>query len=339
MNNFSEGYNIENRRYTGSKAKLSEWILELIKKECSGEVFLDIFAGTGIISAKASNYFRKLIINDFLYSNFIVYNAFFGMENWAKEKLKKIVEKYNKLNPKEINENYFSLNFGGKYFSYNNAKIIGYIRENIEQIKNQLSEKEYAILIASLVYSVDKLANTVGHYDAYRKKIPKENNFEFRLIKPIKTDAIIFRKDSNELAKEITADVVYIDPPYNSRQYSRFYHLLETLTKWDKPKLYGTALKPFPENMSDYCRVKASKVFSDLIKDLKCKFIVVSYNNTYDSKSNSSKNKITLGEIENILRKKGKTKIFKKNHKYFNSGKTSFDNHQEFIFITKVDKK
>ena len=76
---------------------------------------------------------------------------------------------------------------------------------------------------------------------------------------------------------------------------------------------------------------------SKKIKDLNCKYIVVSYNNTYNSKSNSSRNKIELEEIKSILEEKGKTKIFKKNHKHFNAGNTSFDNHQEFIFITRVN--
>ena len=106
--------------------------------------------------------------------------------------------------------------------------------------------------------------------------------------------------------------MVYIDPPYNSRQYSRFYHVLETLTKWDKPKLYGVALKPDPENMSDYCRANAKEKFAELVRDIDAQFLVVSYNNTYDSKSNSSKNKITLQEIEKILQAKGKTKVFEK---------------------------
>jgi adenine-specific DNA-methyltransferase len=51
-------------------------------------------------------------------------------------------------------------------------------------------------------------------------------------------DVSIFNQDTNVLAKNIKADIVYIDPPYNSRQYSRFYHVLENLTKWQKPKLY-----------------------------------------------------------------------------------------------------
>ena len=108
-----------------------------------------------------------------------------------------------------------------------------------------------------------------------------------RLIHPLDIDKLsIFREDTNLLAKKIKTDIVYIDPPYNSRQYSRFYHILETLTKWDNPKLYGVALKPELENMSDYCRESAKSRFSELVNDINTKHLVVSYNNTYTSKSN-----------------------------------------------------
>lgn len=331
-------YNIENRRYTGSKAKLADWIIKLIDDNCVGNVFLDIFAGTGVISAKATDFFDKIIINDFLYSNYLIYVAFFGKENWDKDKLGKITKKYNKLNSQKLNSNYFSINFGGKYFSEDNAKIIGYIRENIEHIKTRLSVKEYSILIASLIYSVDCIANTVGHYDAYIKKKPTNKKFNFKLINPIFSNVKIYNCDANQLAKKVKADVVYIDPPYNSRQYSRFYHLLDNLATWEKPKLYGDALKPEPKNMSDYCRKNAVNVFNDLIVNLNCKYIVVSYNNTYNSKSNSSRNKIELKMIEKILNQKGKTKIFKKSHAFFNTGNTEFKNHEEFVFITEVCK-
>lgn len=92
-------------------------------------------------------------------------------------------------------------------------------------------------------------------------------------IEPLKTKNVsIFRKDANLLAKEIETDIAYIDPPYNSRQYSRFYHVLENLTQWKKPKLYGTALKPDPENMSDYCRVQAKQRLAELINDFCFKY-------------------------------------------------------------------
>ena len=78
--------------------------------------------------------------------------------------------------------------------------------------------------------------------------------------------------------------------------------------------LSGEALKPPVENMSEYCRVKAKVIFADLILKLKCKYIVVSYNNTYASKSKTSQNKIQLKDIKEILEKKGSAKIFEKKY-------------------------
>ena len=330
-------YKLENRRYIGSKQKLTTWLFSVIKKECQGTTFADLFAGTGIVGAMATKHFEKVILNDFLFSNNIIYQAFLGTGKYNQEKINNIIDNYNNINHKDLDENYFSENFGGKYFSQNSAKIIGFIRENIEENRKNLTEKEYHILIASLLYSIDKIANTVGHYDAFFKRKSIEDVFFINPITPLKTKNIsIFRKDTNILAKEIKADIVYLDPPYNSRQYSRFYHVLENLTQWKKPKLYGVALKPEPENMSDYCRVNAKHKLAELVNDIDAKYLIVSYNNTYDSKSNSSKNKITLKEIEEILNTKGTTKLFEKEHKHFNAGNTDFNNHREYLFLTKV---
>ncbi len=169
-------------------------------------------------------------MNDFLYSNYAIYQAFFGNGAWDKNKIDNIIKDYNNIYDENLEDNYFSNNFGGKYFSPNSSKIIGFIRENIEKNKNNLTNREYYILIASLLYAVDKIANTVGHYDAYFQKDFINDNFFMKPIDPISVEEIsIFREDANLLAKKIKADVVYIDPPYNSRQYSRFYHVLETL--------------------------------------------------------------------------------------------------------------
>lgn len=330
-------FQLHSRRYIGSKYKLTEWIFSIILKECKGTSFTDIFAGTGVVSAVAAKHFKKIILNDFLYSNYAIYKAFFGKGYWNQKKINSIIKDYNNINVEDLDDNYFSKNFGGKYFSKNTAKIIGFIRENIEENKKNLTEKEYLILLSSLLYSADKIANTVGHYDAYRKKKSVEDDFFMRSIDPIDVEDVkIFREDANFLARKIETDIVYIDPPYNSRQYSRFYHVLETLTKWDKPKLYGVALKPDPENISDYCKVSAKSRFSELVNDIKAKYLVVSYNNTYNSKSNSSRNKITLEDIKDILSKRGKTKVFEKNYRHFNAGNTNFNNHKEYLFVTKV---
>jgi adenine-specific DNA-methyltransferase len=328
---------LHNRRYIGNKHKLIEWIFSIVSKECSGNSFADIFAGTGVVSAVATKHFEKVLLNDFLHSNHAIYRAFFGNEAWDNNKIDGIIKNYNNIYGGDLEDNYFSKNFGGKFFSNNSAKIIGFIRENIEENKKNLTEREYYMLIASLLYTADKIANTVGHFDAYFKKEFVNDSFFMKPIDPIDTQEIsIFQEDTNDLAKKIKADVVYIDPPYNSRQYSRFYHVLETLTKWDKPKLHGVALKPDPENMSDYCRANAKDKFAELVRDLNAQYLVVSYNNTYDSKSNSSRNKITLQEIEKILQKKGPTKVFEKNYRHFNAGNTNFNNHKEYLFVTKT---
>ena len=129
----------------------------------------------------------------------------------------------------------FSKNFGDKFFDKLNAKKIGYIREDIEKRKNQLTEKEYSILLATLIYNIDKIANTVGHFDAYIKKPIKYKELILRLIKTTEIkDVQIFHENANSLAKKIQADIAYIDPPYNSRQYSRFYHIYDNLIQWKK---------------------------------------------------------------------------------------------------------
>ena len=331
-------YNFSNRRYTGSKYKLLDWIEELVLENCEGEIFFDVFAGTGVVSAHMSKHYKKIIMNDFLYSNEIIYNAFFGSGEYDETVIEKYREQFQKINPNRLKDNYFSQNFGGKYFSNNDAKLIGKIREEIKKLKRRLSDREYCILLASLVYSMDKVANTVGHYDAYRKINNIEDRFVYELINPEKSSEkfSIYRMDANKLVRKVKADIAFIDPPYNSRQYSRFYHVLENVVQWKKPQLEGAALKPQAENMSEYCRSSAPEVFADLIKHIDVKYIVVTYNNTYNSKSSSSKNKITLEEIKDILSSKGQTTIYEKKHQCFNAGKTEFDDHKEFVFITKV---
>lgn len=335
-------FKINNRRYTGSKYKISEWIRNLILDNCVGaKSFCDIFAGTGVVTNTMINDYQEFYINDFLFSNEVIYKAFFSNEAFDEVLLHKYCRKYKDVNVADVEENYVSEKFGDKYFSMNDALLIGYIREDLEKEKKNMNEREYCILLASLIYSFDRCSNTVGHYEAYLKGKNIKSGFQFELIFPVidkndKRIVHISREDANVLATKVKADIVYIDPPYSSRQYSRFYHVIETIVKWDKPELFGVAMKPAPENMSEYCNSKAIDAFSELIANLDTKYIVVSYNNTYNSKSKSSENKMTLEEILKVLNRKGVTSIYSKQHNAFNAGKTDFKEHKEFVFITKV---
>lgn len=332
---------INNRRYTGSKYKLMPWIKDLILEHCpEHEILFDVFGGTGVVTTELLDITKKVIINDFLFSNEVIYKAFMGKGEYNIQKLTEYENRYRSMDKSILPEEYVSVNFGDKYFRKEDAKLIGFIREELDNDyeASKINEREFTILLASLLYSFDRCANTVGHYEAYIKGKEIRSEFVYELIEPINTEneITICREDSNKLARLVSADIAFIDPPYNSRQYSRFYHVMETITKWEKPDLAGIAMKPPEENMSDYCRNAATRVFRDLIENLNVKYIVVTYNNTYDSKSSSSRNKITLEQIKEILEEKGKTQIFETDYHRFNAGKTDASEHKELVFITKV---
>lgn len=332
-------FQLQNRRYLGNKYKLLGFIEDIISEKCGSiDSLCDIFAGTGVVGDRFNNSQIKIISNDFLYANYACLQTFLGVD---KDMQKSIIEKINHLNNLENNkENYFSEHFGGTYFSKENAIKIGAIREEIENIAEGENEKN--TLICSLLYAMDKVANTVGHYDAFRKKLD--------MLRPVKLlipnidysnnqNNEIYREDANTLIKKITCDVLYIDPPYNSRQYSDAYHLLENLAEWKNPDVEGIGKKMDRSHIkSDYCLKTATQAFADLIRNADCKHILLSYNNTGDSKDGRSNARMNDDEILQILNKKGDVEIFEKDYKAFTTGKSNGEDNAERIFYCKVTK-
>lgn len=256
--------------------------------------------------------------------------------------MKSILQEFNNLNAETLKENYFSIIYADKYFSRNDAKKIGYIRDSIEEKKQDLTQREYFYLITSLMYATDKIANTVGHFESFLNKKPIEHGVELKELeinKEVKA-AKIYNEDSNILAKKIKCDIAYIDPPYNARQYVNFYHVLENLARWNKPTEFeGNSMKfKRAELKSGYCRRNtAKKLFEDLVQSIRAKLIVVSYNNTYDAKSISSNNTILHEEIVEILSRKGKVTVKEIDYKTFNAGKTDLSGHREILYICEVE--
>lgn len=335
---------INNRRYIGCKTKLLDFIYETVDEYgfSNGAVLADIFGGTGVVANKFANAGYKTIVNDTLYSNVLSYEAFLGSGELRYDALREYIEKYNLLEPSKIEDNYFSKVYGGKYFSNNDAKLIGCIRDDIEKNKKNLNSREYAYLITTLIYSCDKIANTVGHFESFLKKEPIDKGVmlsELEINENIHA-ADIYNEDANLLAKKIVSDITYIDPPYNARQYVNFYHVLENLARWNKPMEFeGNSMKfKRKELKSDYCRNKAPDLFKDLIESLQTKLIVVSYNNTYKAGSISSINTITQDQIIETLSQKGNVKIKEVEYKAFNSGKTELSGHKEYLYICEVSK-
>ncbi len=335
-------FSLANRRYLGAKTRLLSRIYETLKpflKGLENGVFFDAFGGTGVVGEHfiKKSEFSNLIINDFLHSNYAIFNGFFKFSGDF-EKLKKFAVLFNKN--KNCKENFFGLNFGGNFFSVNDATRIGDIRTHLDELfeSGEIDQSEFYMLLASLLFSADRAANTCGHYEAFRR-VALGDKFKFELIRPLEMHAKnvqIFRKETNALAKELkNIDVAFLDPPYNSRQYSRCYHFLETLAKNDSPVLSGVAKKPPLENLSEYCNVGAAVVFVELVESLakKSKILAVTYNNTYFSKSTSSQNKISFDQIAQTLKNAGKLSVFEFDFTPFNAGKTEFDGHKEVLFV------
>ena len=328
---------IENRRYLGSKQKMLNFIEEVVDQNTSGvEIVADIFGGTGVVSDLFRRKGKKIIVNDILHSNSINFNTWFGNESVDYKKIEELINDLNSITPSK--DNYVSLNFGNKYFSYENAKKIGAIREKIETYI--INDREKAFLLTSLLYAMDKVANTVGHYDAYRKKMDTFTPIHLKLPEYNKNfNNEIYNEDANQLVRKIQADLVYIDTPYNSRQYGDAYHLLENIIDWQKPELTGIALKMVDRNhiKSKYSTSKAPEEFAELIKDINAKYILVSYNNMAQKGSGRSNAKISNEEIVDILKTKGSVKVFETPFRVFTTGKTNIGNHKELLYLCEVD--
>ena len=342
MPKMEKSLRITNRRYLGSKTKLLSFIHETIKKEnIEFDSFLDLFAGTGSVADSFNDGSHKIVVNDILECNRCAFNAFFGNETINETKLLEIINGYN--SSAAAKDNYFSKNFSDTFFSKENCRKIGFIREDIDSLflEKAINKREKDYLITSLIYAMDHIANTVGHYDAFRRG--GELKKELLLLPLITNDSKknkrneIYKEDANELVKRISCDLVYIDPPYNSRQYCDAYHLLENVASWKKPEVFGVARKMDRTGLkSRYCLNSAPRVFDRLIADLNCKYIIVSYNNMGLKGVGRSQAKINDVDIIRSLEQKGKVTIYETEFNQFTTGKTDVKDHKERLFVCKV---
>ncbi len=330
---------INNRRFLGNKFRLLPFIQNVVNKECgNANVFADIFAGTGVVASAFID--KALITNDIMYSSYMCHYAWFSAEEYDKAKIRDYIVYYNN-ELSELSDNYMTENFADTYFSRDDCSRIGIIREDIESnyLSGQINMRERALLITSLLYAMDKIANTCGHYDAYRRGAKFERKLELSVplarVANNKANAC-FNEDANSLVERISADIVYIDPPYNSRQYCDAYHLLENVATWKKPALYGVAKKMVDSSKkSKYCTSSATVAFEELIRKINAKYILLSYNNMGKKGNDRSNAKIADEDIIRILKAKGELKVFTESHKLFSAGKSNIADNQERLFLCK----
>lgn len=332
-------FSINNRRFLGNKFKLLPFISEVVKRHC-GDIasFADIFSGTGSVASAFTD--KQLITNDILYSSFICNYAWFSGQNYDKSKVIRLITQYNEVPVSE--DNYMTINFSDTYFSRTDCAKIGFIREDIERLyaECKINEREKAILIMSLIYAMDKIANTCGHYDAYIQGAVFSKNLTLALPNVNFVNNPLnrcYNEDANELVTHIYADLIYIDPPYNSRQYCDAYHLLENIARWEKPEVFGVARKMDRTLMkSKYCTQSAESAFRELVERIDAKYILFSYNNMSNKGNDRSNAKMSDESIMDILGSRGTVQVFEESYKAFSTGKSDIKDNAERLFLCKV---
>mgnify|MGYP000983347895 FL=1 len=338
--------------YIGSKLSLLEFLEDSINKvvDKNCDTFCDLFAGTGIVGSYFKKKGYKIIANDIQYYSYVLNRHYIG--NHKELNFSKLTKEIPNLKNIEIKNRkdfvcdylsnlkgvkgfiYKNYCFGGtkdmaeprQYFSDENGMRCDAIRQKIENWKKQnlISDDEYYFLITSLVESIDKYANTASVYGAFLKNLKRtaQNNLILKPAELIINDQehMVFNADINEVAKKVNGDILYLDPPYNHRQYATNYHLLETIAKYDNPKIHGkTGLRDYDKQKSLYCsRTQVKKAFKDLILKAKAKYIFLSYNN---------EGLMTLDDIKEIMSLRGKYGHFTKEYSRFRADKSENRNY------------
>lgn len=331
--------------YIGSKHTLLPFIESIIRNEMdtndfSKMKFSDVFSGTSSVGFL----FRTLgcsavYSNDIEYYSYVIARASI-CSNYT-EKVKKLMSVISASEPFVgcLSKNYSESGDEKRmFFSVENANRIDGIRRKLEEIKPTITENEYYFLLASIIVSADKCANVPAIYGSFLKEYKKSAVNPIKL-EPIHTNTGIiknnraFQMDCVEFADKMSAvDFVYLDPPYNERQYSKNYHVLNYIARYDEElEIYGKTGLIKDVALSDWCSKKTAPIVLDkLLEKLhkKTKYVFMSYNN---------EGIISHDAIKEIFEKYFDTKIVShetkrfKNFKYNDTGTTI-----EYLWVGKA---
>jgi adenine-specific DNA-methyltransferase len=345
--------------YIGSKQTLLPFLEHVFRQVADGDekVFCDLFAGTGAVGRHFKKLGIQVIANDLQYYAFALNKAYIEINKspvfagLGKKYGPELAEHRTLLDdPAEqalrfVNQlpgvrGFITQNYSpaGKrqYYTQENAEKADAIRQAIEMWRAEevISEQEYFYVLCSLLEAIDQVANTASVYGAYLKKFKPSATKPLRL-KPLELSNHVqgcraFRRDANELIAEIECDVLYLDPPYNHRQYGANYHVLETIAAYDNPTLTGvTGMREYPK--SRYCRKDSARdAMEHLIRAARAKHILVSYND---------EGVMSLDELQKILSLRGKPQIFQTKYNRFkadNGREYKRDETTEFVHYVRV---
>ncbi|WP_134044534.1 DNA adenine methylase [Helicobacter pullorum] len=283
--------------YIGSKYKLSLFLLQSIEstlekhraKPLKKSIFCDMFAGSCAVGKLFKNRVKQVLSNDKEFYSFVLAKNYI-QNTQTLQRANELISVLNdeRQTPPIESKIYKHYALGGgehrQYFSDENARKIDSIRTSIEawKEKKHIDEQEYFFLLASLLESADKVANTASVYGAFLKHLKKSAQKPLTLLpasfETSSNTHLVFKQDANKLITKISGDILYLDPPYNAREYGANYHLLNSIALYDEFTPKGkTGLREYEK--SNWC--KKAKVYGELeylIKNANFKLIFLSYN-------------------------------------------------------------
>lgn len=328
--------------YIGSKSTLLPFITHTINEIVGARiaVFADLFAGTGCVGSSFRNSGSTVISNDIQYYSYVLnkhlientsqnnFNnlnlpctaLFSDKTNNVKEFLRNLPGKKGFIFEHYCEEGTRNKEVNRLYFSDSNAKKCDAIRQQIENwlTLGLIDQGEYFQLLSGLLESADKVANTASVYAAFLKKLKtsaiKPLSFDISAPKEDTPSGVVYNEDANTLINKIEGQVLYLDPPYNHRQYAPNYHILETIARYDDPTISGiSGLRPYSDQRSAYCTKKnAEEALTDLIEKAKFDYVFLSYNNEGIIESKL---------IEKIMKSFGRYTVVEKQYQRFKADK------------------
>lgn len=313
-------------RFIGCKALLLDNIKSVIDENApDAKSFCDIFSGT----ATVARYFKQwyeVTSNDLLYFSYVLQRGTVAVDCLPTYEILQentgisdpvayfnglSLEQMERLPPeRRFFQNTYAPIGGRMYINDENALRIDFARNITEGWRKVgfLSDDEYYYLVACIVEGIPFVSNISGTYGAFHKEWERRSYKKYELLRlPICTNGknnTCFNANGADVLKEISGDILYIDPPYNERQYLPNYHVLETAAKYDFPEVRGiTAQRAYENNKSDFCsKTKVVGAFEELIANARFNHIILSY---------STDGLMSVEEIERTMKKYGDPNSFK----------------------------
>lgn len=244
----------EGIKYAGSKLKILPFICRMIKDLEDVRTVLDGFSGSTRVSQAFAQLGFSTTANDIsVWSE--VFATCYLISNKPDKFYSEIIDHLNSL---EGTDGWYSEYYGGtikdtkKPFQLKNTRKLDAIRQEIENLN--LCWEDKCVLLTSLIYALDKVDNTLGHYVAYLSKWSPRSHKDIQLQLPnrfsLESKNAVIRDDIFNTIEKNTYDLVYFDPPYGSNndkmppsrvRYNSYYHLWTTIIKNDQPELFGKA--------------------------------------------------------------------------------------------------